>query len=526
MAQRILDAILPGSGLGSVVGLASCLVIAGVAAAAWRIAYSLYFHPLKGFPGPWYTACTSLPLGIAGLSPYEPAWISRLVEKYSKNGSPVRITPDLLLFPKARQLRDIYWDAACNTKGGIYHHNAIGPTSLFTTIGADDHRKLRKSLGGSFWSVGTLRKSWEGKIDELVVNWVANRKKPSESGQPMVLSNKTSEFAADVMTTVLFTKSWGFVQNDRDERGMLQAWRDGVGLFGLATRWRFMREVILSSKLKDYLLPKLSDDKGNGWLMGQGAREISNRHSSLQKSMENGGNAPPQFKDALQTAFDARVDEEPLNDIQKLAHTTLLIQAGADTTGTGLGLTLRLILKHPEVLAKVRKEIAAAEAKGALSNPVVQYEETKRHLPYISACIRESLRLEPPIPQLLSRLAPAEGKSIDGIPIPAGAEMLSYANVVHRDPDAFGPEPVGEFRPERWLQNEERSARMDANMFTFGMGPRVCLGKELALMEMHKLVPEVFRRFDIEVLEEGRYSACGGIAYLRPGLIARLNPRE
>lgn len=334
-----------------------------------------------------------------------------------------------------------------------------------------------------------------------------------------------SEFAADVMTTVLFTKSWGFVQNDRDERGMLQAWRDGLGLFGLATRWNFLREVILASKLKDYLLPRLSDDKGNGWLMTQGSREIADRQRKLQRSTENGESVPP-FSDALQTAIDARVNDEPLNDIQKLAHMTLLIQAGADTTGTGLGLTLRLILKHPGVLARVREEMAAAESKGVLSNPVVQYDETKRHLPYLSACIRESLRLDPPIPQLLSRVSPSGGKTIDGIHIPAGAQMLSHANVVQRDPDAFGPEPVDDFRPERWLQSEERSARMDANIFTFGMGPRVCLGKELALMEMHKLVPEVFRRFEIEVIEEGRYSACGGVAYLQPGLIARLTPRE
>lgn len=85
MAHRILDAVFPvaGSEFGSVVGFAWCLFIAGVAAAAWRIVYSLYFHPLRGFPGPWYTACTSLPLGLAGLSRSEPEWICSLVEKYS-----------------------------------------------------------------------------------------------------------------------------------------------------------------------------------------------------------------------------------------------------------------------------------------------------------------------------------------------------------------------------------------------------------------------------------------------------------
>ncbi|KAK8087398.1 hypothetical protein PG994_002372 [Apiospora phragmitis] len=495
--------ILPTTWSGLISGSAALILLIGVAAAAWRVIYSLCFHPLKHFPGPWYTACTSLPLGIAGLSRSEPAWLCSLVEKYGKNGTPIRIAPDLLLFHKARQLRDIYWDAACNTKGGIYQHEAIGPTSLFTTTGADDHRKLRKALGGAFWSVGTLKKTWEGRIDELVVNWVANRRRDEEIGKPVVLSNKTSEFAADVMTMVLFTTPWGFVRNDRDERGMLHAWRAGTGLFGLAVRWRFLREVVLGSRLmRDYLLPKLTDEWGNGWLMAQGMREISNRHGRLSKEKEG-------------------------TDTQRLANMTLFIQAGADTTGTGLGATLRLILKHPDVLAKVCEEIAAADTKGVLSNPVVQYDEAKQHLPYLSACIRESLRLHSPIPNLFSRLVPpGDGKTIDGFHIPAGTEMLSHAVVVQQlDTDAFGPD-AAEFRPARWLEGgEARAARMEACMYTFGMGPRGCLGKELALMELHKLVPEVLRRFGVEVLEEGQYCACGGIAYLQPGLLVRLTSR-
>lgn len=77
-----MNEILPASGFGSVWGLLALTVLVGVAAAAWRVVYSLYFHPLKNFPGPWYTACTSLPLGIAGLSRSEPAWLNSLVEKY------------------------------------------------------------------------------------------------------------------------------------------------------------------------------------------------------------------------------------------------------------------------------------------------------------------------------------------------------------------------------------------------------------------------------------------------------------
>lgn len=98
----------------------------------------------------------------------------------------------MLLFHKASQLRDIYGDAACNTKGSIYQHEAIGPISIFTTTGAEDHRKLRKALGGAFWSHGGLKKSWEGKIDQLIENWVENQRRHADKGTPIILSNKTS----------------------------------------------------------------------------------------------------------------------------------------------------------------------------------------------------------------------------------------------------------------------------------------------------------------------------------------------
>lgn len=76
-----VESIITNSGSGFVLGFALLATIC-VGAAAWRVVYNLYFHPLKGFPGPWFTACTSLPLGIAGLSQCEPAWLCSLVEKY------------------------------------------------------------------------------------------------------------------------------------------------------------------------------------------------------------------------------------------------------------------------------------------------------------------------------------------------------------------------------------------------------------------------------------------------------------
>jgi cytochrome P450 len=180
---------------------------------------------------------------------------------------------------------------------------------------------------------------------------------------------------------------------------------------------------------------------------------------------------------------------EPLRAIQKIAHVTLLIQAGADTTGTALGSTLRFLVTHPDKKLRALKEIDDADRSGFLSSPV-KYEEVRQHLPYFVSCIKESLRLNPPATNLFARVVGKEGKTINGYSIPPGTEITSNAYVVQRDPDLYAPDPDA-FRPERWLESG-RSAEMDAASFVFGMGSRVCLGKDIAIIEMYKLLPEVW----------------------------------
>lgn len=193
----------------------------------------------------------------------------------------------------------------------------------------------------------------------------------------------------------------------------------------------------------------------------------------------------------LPSCLDARFpNDTPLSPSQKRAHVTLLIQAGADTTGTALGVTLRFLLQNPSSLARCVQEIRTAESANRLSTPV-QYEETRQHLPYFAACIKESMRLKPSAPSLFGRLLPPEGKVIDGVFVPGGTEVTSHSYTVHRDKALFG-EDAEEFRPERWLEGEEGKAHeMEGGLFSWGMGYRVCLGKDIATMELFKVLPEV-----------------------------------
>lgn len=98
--------------------------------------------------------------------------------------------------------------------------------------------------------------------------------------------------------------------------------------------------------------------------------------------------------------------------------------------------------------------------------------------------------MNPPATNLFARVAPKGGKIIDGHFVPEGAEITSHAYAMQRNKELYG-EDAEKFKPERWMESEKRNHELEAAQFTFGVGPRVCLGKDIAIMELYKLLPEV-----------------------------------
>ncbi|KAJ4193595.1 hypothetical protein NW755_003589 [Fusarium falciforme] len=125
----------------------------------------------------------------------------------------------------------------------------------------------------------------------------------------------------------------------------------------------------------------------------------------------------------------------------------------------------------------------------------IPFKDTQS-MPYLQACIKESLRLHPATGLPLARVVPEGGATITGTFFPAGAIVGVNSWVAHRNPDVFGPD-TDEFRPERWLTTDkEKLKMMDASWMPFGAGSRTCIGKNISLLEMNKLVPTLVNRFD------------------------------
>lgn len=125
-----------------------------------------------------------------------------------------------------------------------------------------------------------------------------------------------------------------------------------------------------------------------------------------------------------------------------------------------------------------------------------------QELPYFQACLKEAMRVRPAVGLNISRLVPPEGTELDGHFFPGGTSLAVNGWVLHRDKETFGQD-ADDFRPERWLEDEERSRRMERYMFQVcawwlftSFFSRPC-ERSLMLTSLNSLVEEVISASDV-----------------------------
>ncbi|KAJ5520869.1 Cytochrome P450 E-class group I [Penicillium fimorum] len=174
--------------------------------------------------------------------------------------------------------------------------------------------------------------------------------------------------------------------------------------------------------------------------------------------------------------------------------------AGSDTTAITLSAAFYYIYRDPIILKKLRGEIEAHERAGLLSSPA-GFREAQQ-VPYLQGIIKETLRMHPAVAQMLPREVPQNGAVLSGYNFPAKTQVGISAWALHYNPDLIDFPRV--FRPERWLEDDGNKPLSSALNFAFGGGSRVCLGKNISLLELAKVIPEVVRHFDIRFEKPGQ----------------------
>lgn len=182
-----------------------------------------------------------------------------------------------------------------------------------------------------------------------------------------------------------------------------------------------------------------------------------------------------------------------------------LFLAGADSTTSALSSAMYHVLIDRAVWTRLRAELDEATTSCPPGRPV-SYQQA-RTSPYLEAVVREALRIVPGVSMPLERDVPAGGFTFpSGGFVPQGVTLGVNPYIMARD-SVYGSD-AHEFRPERWLRGpgepiekyQERLSAMNAADFVFGGGARRCIGQNLALIQLHKLVATLVTRFDIELV--------------------------
>ncbi|MBA0712988.1 hypothetical protein Golax_012053, partial [Gossypium laxum] len=202
-------------------------------------------------------------------------------------------------------------------------------------------------------------------------------------------------------------------------------------------------------------------------------------------------------------------DDKYLRDI-----VVSFLLAGRDTVASGLTSFFWLLSQHPEVESAIREEV---ERVMGSSEQFASFNQM-REMHYLHAALYESLRLFPPV-QFDSKFAQEDDILPDDTFVRKGTRVTYHPYAMGRMERIWGPDCL-HYKPERWLQNGRYVPENLYKFPVFQAGKRVCLGKEIALVEMKCVVLAVVRRFNIRVPHSNQAPrfAAGLTATLRGGL--------
>ncbi|KAH8898076.1 cytochrome P450 [Thozetella sp. PMI_491] len=472
----------PNSLLLSWPGLAVQAFAAIVALFVWR----RYFSQLSDIPGPW----------LASFSRFwhvRHIWIgdqnTQLVRLHEKHGYFVRIAnnevsvshPDGIKKILLTQLPKGQWYRILQLPDWRYE-------SAMATVDPKKKIERSKSFTPAYSLTNVLQQ--EDVVDEAIEMLLRWLDKYAEGHNAMDLDKFFTFTAFDIVGELNFSRKFGFLETGADLGNSISnslALNALAAVIGFFTPWNriFMNPlmtelgVLPMGHLFDTTMAALSIREKNP----DARNDIVGRWLHIHASQP---------------------DRLSLREIHSQA--TATVGAGADTVSCGLQSFIYHVMRHPTAWDRARDEIDAAVAQGLCQDGVVSFAEAQK-LPYFQACIKESLRMFPPVPMGLPRVATKGGVTIGGRTFAEGTILSVSPSVVHFSKELWGPD-VRDFNPDRWLRSD--ATTLEKYWIPFGAGYNSCPGHHIAKMEISKICATLLRDYcihQVDATQNWTYSA-------------------
>ncbi|OTB05990.1 hypothetical protein M426DRAFT_319363 [Hypoxylon sp. CI-4A] len=486
---------------GSPFNLASIGAALLVVYVVGSLLYNAFLHPLRSFPGPLLWRMSNLPRYLHLLRGDLSTYMLKLHAKY---GPIVRISPNELAFSHPQAWKDIYghrrngepdlpkYDRFYRTIDNI-------PRSIINAH-REQHTFLRRQLSHGFSERSMqLQEPIIGSYVDLLIRRLHEQGNGGATALNMREWLNWTTF--DVIGDLGFGSSFSCL-----EKSDYHPW---VKVLSTSLRHSAFMNVLSGLGLKPvvrYLLRfRTSAITENQALVRERVKQ------RMELNVER-----PDFLEGL-----IRKKDEGELDFQQVAATAAtLIVAGSETTATLLSGALYMLTTHPDTLEKLTKEV-----RSAFNNDDEITLTSVSKLSYMLACLNETLRHYPPVPLGLPREVPQGGVFILGKFVPQGTAVAVWQYAVNHDP-TFWTEP-GTFNPERFTGDPKfKNDRLDA-MQPFSVGPRNCIGKNLAYAEMRLILARIIYNFDMTIDDNSRGWYENQRAYNlweKPGLEVYMKP--
>ncbi|KAM7190175.1 Isotrichodermin C-15 hydroxylase [Rhypophila sp. PSN 637] len=462
---------------------------AGVLYTTCLAVYRLFFHPLAKYPGPLLCKLTD------GYMLYH-AWKGdrhlefwRLHETYGKF---VRFGPNSLSINSNTALKDIYGFRSNVRKSEFYDAFVHPAPNTHNARDKDLHARKRRVLSHAFsdgaikeverYILANIRTFCEaigdlGRVSDEKKGWTA----------PKNMADWCNWLAMDILGDLCFGKAFHML--DRPDN------RYAVDLVGVAAQRHLIcgtMPIVNKLSLDKILFRKIA--AGRARYMAYSRAQLTDR-TALGDETDR--------RDFFYHLLKARDPEtgQGFTTPELWGESNLLIIAGSDTTSTAMAATLFYLVRNPaalkQVTAEIRDKFTSVEDihSGAVLNTCT----------YLRACIDEAMRLSPSVGGLLPREVLAGGFTVDGETIPEGTVIGTPHYTIHHNENYY-PEPFA-YKPERWVSSivgEDNVARAQSAFCPFSIGPRGCIGKGLAYLEMMVTLGRVLFLYDLR-------RAAGGI---------------
>lgn len=464
------------------------------------VAVKRYCDKLRRFPGPYLASWTDAwRLYYAITSTHKPP----LIDVHREYGDIVRIGPKHLSFAQPEAIKDIYGTDKKYPKSNFYWTVAAvargrpNPT-LFSAVDGEWHDNLRRAVNPAFTLSSLVQ--YEPFVSQTVRTVLQEIEKhhadrPGDSGL-LDLPRWMHWYAFDVIGELTYGARYGFMETRSDVDGIIENADFYLNYQSFIGQMPWLDDLLLKNPVLLWL-------NRRGYFIGKPNPVVT---FAAQRQKERSENRRTTYRDDRMDLIDKFLNAKEKNpgvigDKEILGMGISMVLAASESTAISLTALFYFLLKHPRVYQKLREELEDIERS---EDGIVSFQ-TAYALPYLDACIKETFRLHPAARFSPERVLPLEGAVVAGQRLPGGTVVSMNAWVVHRNESVFG-EDVESFIPERWLSdNPERQkqiAEMSRTLFHFGSGRFGCIGKNISLLEMYKLVPSLLLKFDMSLARQ------------------------